>query len=98
MNMQAIMRQAQQMQKDMLKAKEEINNSVFTGESSLVKVEVNGKKEVLKVNILSQELEADDLEILGDMVVVALNDAFSKVDKMTKEKMGKFGAGLDGLI
>lgn len=98
MNMQAIMRQAQQMQKDMLKAKEEINNSVFTGESSLVKVEVNGKKEVLKVNILSQELEADDLEILGDMIVVALNDAFSKVDKMTKEKMGKFGAGLDGLI
>ena len=98
MNMQAIMRQAQQMQKDMLKAKEEINNSVFTGESSLVKVEVNGKKEFLKVNILSQELEADDLEILGDMVVVALNDAFSKVDKMTKEKMGKFGAGLDGLI
>lgn len=98
MNMQAIMRQAQQMQKDMLKAKEEINNSVFTGESSLVKVEVNGKKEVLKVNILSQELEADDLEILGDMVVVALNDAFSKVDNMTKEKMGKFGAGLDGLI
>lgn len=98
MNMQAIMRQAQQMQKDMLKAKEEVNNSVFTGESSLVRVEVNGKKEVLKVNILSQELEADDLEILGDMVVVALNDAFSKVDKMTKEKMGKFGAGLDGLI
>lgn len=97
MNIQAMMRQAQQMQKEMLKAKEEINNTVFTGESSLVKVEVNGKKEVLKVDI-SNEFESDDIEILQDMIVVALNDAFSKVDKMTEEKMSKFGAGLSGLM
>lgn len=97
MNIQAMMRQAQQMQKEMLKSKEEINNTIFNGESSLVKVEVNGKKEVLKVTI-SDEFESDDIEILQDMIVVALNDAFSKVDKMTEEKMGKFGAGVSGLM
>ena len=49
MNMQAMLKQAQNMQRDMMKIKEEIDNTEFTGESSLVKVTVNGKKEVLKI-------------------------------------------------
>lgn len=97
MNIQAMMKQAQQMQKDMLKVKEEIDNTIFTGESSLVHVEVNGKKEVLNVKI-DDSFEPDDIEILQDMIVVAINDAFAKVDKMIEEKMGRFGSGLAGLM
>ena len=57
MNMQAIMKQAQNMQKDMLKMKEEIDNTEFTGESSLVKVTVLGNKKVVSVKIDSEDSE-----------------------------------------
>ena len=91
MNMQAMLRQAQQMQKDMLKAKEEIDNTEFTGESSFVKVTLKGTKEVIKVEIDAESLDSDDIEALQDMIVVAINQANKKVDDMTEKKMGKFG-------
>ena len=91
MNIQALMKQAQNMQKDMLKIKEEIDNTLFEASSSLVKVVVNGKKEIKSIVINKNEsIEKDEIEILEDMIVVALNDAFKQVDKMTEEKMGKF--------
>ena len=95
MNIQALMKQAQSLQKDMMKTKEEIDNMVFVGESSFVKVEVKGTKEVVKVTI-SEKIEADDIEMLEDMIVVALNSAFSKVDKTTDEKMGKYSNMMPG--
>ena len=88
MNIQALMKQAQSLQKDMVKAKEEIDNMTFEGESSFVKVEV-------KVTI-QDEISNDDKEMLEDMLVVALNQAFSKVDKTTEQKMGKFSSMLPG--
>lgn len=99
MNMQAILKQAQSLQKDMLKEQEKINSTIFEGESSLVKVKVNGKKELLEVNIdKSDNMDADDLEALQDMIMLAVNDAMKKVDKMTNEKMGKFANGMPGLF
>ena len=99
MNMQAMMKQAQQMQRDMMKAKEEIDNTEFTGESSLVKVTMNGTKMVQKIEIdKSDTLEAEDIEMLEDMLVVALNDAMKQIDDMTDKKMGKFGGGMNGLF
>lgn len=95
MNIQALMKQAQSLQKDMMKTKKEIDNMVFVGESSFVKVEVKGTKEVVKVTI-SEKIEADDIEMLEDMIVVALNNAFSKVDKTTEEKMGKYSNMMPG--
>ncbi len=92
MNMQAIMKQAQNMQKDMMKIKNEIDNMEFVGESSLVTVKVNGKKELLEVNINSDTLENDDIEILQDMLVVAVNQANKKVDDITEQKMSKYGS------
>ncbi len=91
MNMQAMLRQAQQMQKDMLKAKDEIDKSEFTGESSFVKVTLMGNKTVKKVEIDSESLDKDDIEALEDMLVVAINDAQKKIDSETEKKMGKFG-------
>ena len=91
MNMQAMLKQAQNMQKDMMKIKEEIDNTEFTGESSLVKVTVLGTKQVVDVKIDCEEgLEKDDVEMLQDMIMVAINDANKKVDDTTEKKLAKF--------
>ena len=90
--MQAMMKQAQALQRDMLKAKEEVDNTEFVGESSLVKVTVKGTKEVVKVEIDSSEsLDKDEIEMLQDMIVIAVNEANKKVDAALDKKMGKFG-------
>lgn len=92
MNIQAMMKQAQSLQKEMMKAKDEIDSTEFVGESSLVKVTIKGTKEVVKVEIdKSNSLDADDLEMLEDMILFAINEANKKVDEMTEKKMGKFG-------
>ena len=98
MNIQAMMKQAQKLQKDMMSAKEEIDNQTFEGTSSIVKVKVNGKKELLEVKITDTELTSDDLEMLEDMIVVAVNDAMKKVDQETDKKMGKDTQGMPGLF
>ena len=99
MNIQALMKQAQSLQKDMLKSKEEIDKMEFTSTKDLVTVKVNGKKEVLKVDIQKDDdFSVDDLEILEDMIMVALNDAFKQVDKETEKKMGKYANAMPGLF
>ncbi|HIT22647.1 MAG TPA: YbaB/EbfC family nucleoid-associated protein [Candidatus Scybalousia intestinigallinarum] len=97
MNLQAIMKQAQAMQKDMMKAKEEVDNTTFIGESSFVKVEVKGTKEVVKITI-EEELSDIDKEMLADMIMIAINDAFKKVDKMMEQKLGRYANALPGVI
>ena len=67
MNMQAMLKQAQALQKDMLKSKEEVDNTDFVGESSLVKVTMKGTKKVTEVKILADTLDKDDVEALEDM-------------------------------
>ena len=100
MNMQALMKQAQAMQKDITNIKNEIDSSVFEGKSSLVKVEVMGTKEIKSVKIDSdaKDLISDDISMLEDMIVLALNDAFSKVDKELSNKMGKYSSMMPGLM
>lgn len=91
MNIQALMKQAQNMQKDMMKIKEEIDQTEFEATSSLVKVVVNGKKEIVSITIdKDNNIKKDEIEMLEDMLMIALNNAFRKVDKITEEKMGKF--------
>ena len=96
MNIQALMKQAQTLQKDMMKAKEEIDNMEFTGTSSFVSVVVKGDKTVKKVTINNDDISSDDKEIIEDMLVVALNDAFKQIDKVTEQKMGKFSSMMPG--
>ena len=99
MNMQALMRQAQNIQKDMLKTKEEIDKLEFTGTSSNVSIKVNGKKEVLNVKIkVDQDFDVSDIEILEEMIQVAINDALKQVDKETEKKMGKYSNIMPGLF
>ena len=98
MNIQAMMKQAQKLQKDMLSAKDEIDNKIFIGKSSLVTVEVMGNKKINKVSLNIEELESDDKEMLEDMILTALNDAMNQIDKETESKMGKFTNGMPGLF
>lgn len=92
MNIQAMMKQAQSLQRDMMKVKEEIDNTEFVGENSLVKVTVKGTKEVVDVSInLNDGFDMDDVEMLQDMIMLAINDANKKVDEATENKMAKFG-------
>lgn len=89
MNIQAMMKQAQAMQKDMTKKKQELNQMEFEGVSSIVSVRVNGKRQILKISIEDKEnFSKEDLEVLEDMIVVAINDAFSKVDIESKRILG----------
>ena len=98
MNMQAMLKQAQKLQKEMLATQEEINNKEFTGKSSVVTVKMNGKKEILDVKIEMDQIDADDCELLQDMIVVAFNDAMKQIDKETESKMGKYTQGMPGLF
>ena len=90
------MKQAQTLQKDMMKAKEEIDNMTFTGTSSFVTVTVKGDKTIEKVTINNDDITSDDKEMIEDMLVVAINDAFKQIDKVTEQKMGKFNSMMPG--
>ena len=92
MNMQAMLKQAQNMQRDMLKVKDEIDKTEFTGTSSLVTAKVMGDKTVSSIEFnLDDDFSVEDVDMLQDMVVVAINDAMKKIDETTEKKMGKFG-------
>lgn len=98
MNMQAMMKQAQQLQQKMLKTQEEINNTEFEGKASLVTVIMMGNKELKSVKINSDSMEKDDIEALEDMILIAINDAMNQINKVTEEKMGTYTKGIPGLF
>ena len=99
MNMQALMREAQKMQKNLQKTQEELLNSKYEGTSSLVTVILNGNKDILSIKINSDEsLEREDIEMLEDMIMVAFKEAAKKVDLDKEKKLGKYGQGLAGLM
>ena len=99
MNIQNLMAQAQKMQKEITKKKEEIDNSIFEGTSEWVKVKINGKKELEEVKITFEgPIEEDDKEMLEDMIKIAMNDAVKKVDQEVESKMGAYGSSLNGLF
>ena len=99
MNMQKLMMEAQKMQAKLQKEQAELENSTYEGTSSLVTVVINGKKEVLKVTIKADEdFDLSDMEMLEEMVQVAINDALKQVDKITEKKMGKYTSAMPGLF
>lgn len=99
MNMGNLMAQAQKMQRDMQNKQNEIYAMDFEGESQLVKIVMSGKKIVKSVEIKNKEtMNAEDLEMLEDMLKIAFNDALSKVDKEFENKLGAYSKQLGGLI
>lgn len=92
-NMQAMMRQAQKMQEEALRVKEELENTVFEGSASggLVKIEINGKYEMVSIKLNPAVVDPEDIEMLEDVIVAAFNDAKAKADEMKAAKLGALG-------
>ena len=97
--MQQLMKQAQKMQEQMAKAQEALEEAELEGTSGggMVKVTVNGKKTVRGISINPAAVDPDDVEMLEDLIIAALNDAYGKAEKLYEEKMGAFG-GAGGLF
>ena len=98
MNQQAMMR-LKKMQKQMMEAQEKLEATVFTGTAGggAITVKVKGSHEVVSVEI-DEELAKDDLEMVQDMIVIALNDANKKIEAETQKSLGGFGGGIPGLF
>lgn len=99
MNMNALMQQAKKMQEQMLKAQEELEQAEVEGKAggNMVTVVMNGKKEIKSIKLDKTAVDPDDVEMLEDLLIVAINDATAKAEELSKEKMGPMG-GLGGLM
>lgn len=95
-NMQQMIKQAQKMQNDMQKEQEELNETVFeaTSGGGAVKLVMKGDKTLQSIEIKPEVVDPDDVEMLQDLIVAAFNDAASKIDEATEEKMGKYSSAL----
>ncbi|MBE6149597.1 MAG: YbaB/EbfC family nucleoid-associated protein [Firmicutes bacterium] len=98
MNIQAMMKQAQKLQKDMLNAKEEIDNTDFEVTKSFVSVKAKGNRKIQSIKIDMESLEKDDIEMLEDLLQVAITELMDTIDKETEKKMGKYTQGMPGLF
>ena len=96
MNMQAMLRQAQKLQSEMMKEKKAIDETLFDGVSALVTVKAYGNRKIESVEIKDEGME--NKEMLQDMLLIAFNDLIEKIDKKTEEKMGKYTNGMSGLF
>ena len=94
-NLNELMKQAQQMQESMQKAQQSLAELIVYGRAggTMVEIKMNGKHEVLEVNLHTSML--DDKEMLSDLLVAAFNNAVSKVEKASKEKIAELTAGLN---
>ena len=96
MNIQKMMKQAQEMQAKMMgmQAKLEEAESEGTSGGGMVKVTISGKKQAKKVSIDESLLAPAEKEVLEDLIVAAFNDASNKVDQIASEQMSSMTAGL----
>ncbi len=99
MNMSALMQQARKMQEQMERAQAELDEAEVVGKAGgeMVVVTMNGKKEIKSIKLNRTAVDPDDVEMLEDLIMVALKDAMAKADELYKDKMGAMG-GLGGLM
>ena len=99
MNFQNMLAQAQKMQKDITKKKEEIDKKEFEGNSEWIKIVFFGNKKLKSLKIIKEgTIEKEDKEILEDMLSIAISDAFKKIDFEVDQQLGSYGQGLSGLF
>jgi len=92
-----MMKQAQQLQSKMLKLQEEMADKTVetTSGGGMVKVVANGRQQVLSIQIEKEVVDPDDVEMLQDLVLAAINDALIKSQEMATEEMSKLTGGLN---
>lgn len=97
MNQAAMLKQAQKMQQEMLKMQEEQEKKTFTAKSGggMVAATVNGKHELTALEINPEAVDPDDVEMLQDMVIAAVNEAMRSADAEAANNMSKLTGGLN---
>ena len=100
-NMNAMIRQAQKMQEDMEALQEDLDAREYdiSAGGGVVGVKINGKKEILSIDIQPEIVDPDDIETLSDILVAAVNEAIKRVDDTNNAEMSKItgSAGLSGI-
>ncbi|WP_193568208.1 YbaB/EbfC family nucleoid-associated protein [Domibacillus aminovorans] len=96
-NMQNMMKQMQKMQKQMQEAQEELAEKKFEGSSGggMVKISISGQKEIVDVQIKEEVVDPEDIDMLQDLILAAVNDALKKVENETNQRMGQFTKGMN---
>ena len=96
-NMNKMMKQVQKMQADMAKMQDEMVNRTVeaTAGGEAIKVVVNGKQEIMSIEIKPEAVDPEDIEILQDLIVAAVNEALTKSQEMVAQEMGKITGGLN---
>ncbi|USG65871.1 YbaB/EbfC family nucleoid-associated protein [Brevibacillus ruminantium] len=96
-NMQQMMRQVKKMQEEMQKAQEGLKEKVVESSAGggAVTVKANGHKEIIEIAIKPEVVDAEDVEMLQDLVLTAVNDALRKVDELVGKEMGRFTGGMN---
>lgn len=96
-NMAKMMKQVQKMQARMAKMQEELGERTVesTAGGGAVKVVANGKQEVVSIEIQPEAVDPEDIEMLQDMVLTAVNDALKQAQEMMAKEMGKLTGGLN---
>jgi DNA-binding YbaB/EbfC family protein len=97
MNLQKLMKQAQEMQNRLQGELETLEVEAAVG-GGMVAVTMNGHKQLLKVKIERDVLDPDDPEMLQDLVVAAVNEATRKVDEAVQSKIGGMAGGMPGMF
>ncbi len=94
MDLQKLMEQAQKMQQNLSNIEEELNETVYEGTSQGVTVKINGRHEMQEIVIPEELMNADDREMLQDLILIAQNDAVGKAAADREEKLGAATSGL----
>lgn len=96
-NMNNILKQAQKLQKQMEDMKEQIEKNTVEASAGggAVTAVVNGKKQVIEISIKKEVVDPDDVEMLQDLIVAAINEAVNKAEKMMNEEMAKVTGGFN---
>lgn len=97
MNQAQMMKQAQKMQQDLLKMQEELENETYsaTAGGGVVSATVSGKREVVSLDIDPDAVDPEDIEMLQDMVIAAVNEALRKADDNANQNMSRLTGGLN---
>ena len=97
MNQAAMMKQVQKMQQEMLRMQEEMENKTYSATSGggMVTAEVNGKHEVVSLTVKPEAVDPDDVEMLQDMIMAAVNEAMRTADTEAANNMSRLTGGLN---
>ncbi len=95
--MGSMMKQAQKIQSRILKLQEELADKTIetTSGGGMVKVVANGKQQIVSIHIEKEVVDPEDVDMLQDLVLAAVNDALSKSQEMVSAEMGKLTGGLN---